>query len=248
MRRGTVLGALALAAVVAVPGLAQDAPVYDRYPLLWAMYFADHALGPRVSLVGDAQLRRAGSDLGPQQNLLRVGVLAQLGPGVRVGGGYAFAQSFDYGDFTPEGTVLEHRAWQQLSLSHGAGAVGLLHRFRLEERWIAPENSAPDGGRTWTFQWRVRYMIRGVLPLAGDPARAGHLYTFASDELFIRFGSNAPLSLFDQNRLFVGAGVTLARHLRLEASWLNLILVRGDGARREVGNGAALGLTWNAPL
>ena len=34
--------------------------------------------------------------------------------------------------------------------------------------------------------------------------------------------------------------------LRVEANWLNLVLLRGDGSRREVGNGLVLSLTWTA--
>lgn len=193
-------------------------------------------------------MRRVDFAANPQQFLARVGLLADVGPGVRAGGGYAFVASYDYGEFTPDGTFPEHRLWQQLSLSHRSNAVAFLHRIRLEERWLGlPSASDPDA-RDWTFQWRARYLLRTAVPLRGAPDRAGHLYAFGSDELFVRWGASQPTNLFDQNRLQLGLGVSLAPSLRLEAGWLYQLLLRGDGSQRESGNGLLLSLTSNASL
>jgi hypothetical protein len=234
------------ALLFAAPLRGQTSPTYDRYSLLWLAYFSDHAIADRLALVGDLQMRWAGSAANPQLFMVRAGVRADGGPGVRAGGGYASVESYDYGEFTPDGTVPEHRLWQQLNLSHKSNAVAFLHRFRLEERWLGlPSASAPDT-RDWTFQWRARYMLRTVVPLRGTPDRAGHVYAFGSDEIFVRFGASQPTNLFDQNRLQLGLGASLATNVRLEANWLNLLLLRGDGSQREVGNGLVLALTWNA--
>jgi hypothetical protein len=230
----------------AAPLHGQTAPTYDRYSLLWLAYFGDHAIADRLALIGDVQLRRVDFAANPQQFLARVGLLADVGPGVRAGGGYAYVESYDHGAFTPDGTVPEHRLWQQLNLSHRSNAVAFLHRFRLEERWLGlPAATAPDT-KDWTFQWRARYMLRTVVPLRGASDRAGHLYGFGSDEIFVKWGASQPTNLFDQNRLQLGLGVALAKDLRLEASWLNLQLLRGDGSKRESGNGLVLSLTSNA--
>ncbi|HEX5819866.1 MAG TPA: DUF2490 domain-containing protein, partial [Gemmatimonadales bacterium] len=87
-----------------------------------------------------------------------------------------------------------------------------------------------------------------TLPLHGAPDKAGHLYAVGSDELFVKWGASQPTNLFDQNRLQLGVGVGLAEHLRLEATWLNLQLLRGDGSKRESGNGLVLALMSNASL
>jgi hypothetical protein len=249
--RSRVAGLALLAGALILPATplrSQTAPSYDRYSLLWLAYFGDHAIAKRVALIGDVQLRRTDLGANAQQFLARVGVLANVGPGVRAGGGYAYVLSHDYGEFTPEGTFPEHRLWQQLNLSHNSNAVAFLHRFRLEERWLGlPARDASDS-RDWTFQWRARYMLRTVVPLHGAPTRAGRLYLFGSDELFVRWGASQPTNLFDQNRLQLGLGVSLAESLRLEASWLNVQLLRGDGSLRESGNGIVLSLTSNASL
>ncbi len=236
------------ALLCAAPLAGQTSPEYDRYSLLWLAYFGDHAIAPRLALIGDAQMRWVGSVDNPQLFMVRAGVLADVGPGVRAGGGYAYVESYDYGEFTPDGTVPEHRLWQQLNLSHRSNAVAFLHRFRLEERWLdLPSASDPDA-RDWTFQWRGRYMLRTVVPLRGAPDQAGHWYAFGSEELFVRWGASQPTNLFDQNRLQLGVGTALARNLKLEANWLNLLVLRGDGSRREVGNGLVLSLTWNGSV
>jgi len=254
-RRGSVvfrsrsvgLALIAGAALLhAAPLHGQTSPTYDRYSLLWLAYFGDHAIADRLALIGDVQMRWAGYAANPQLFMVRAGVLADVGPGVRAGGGYAYVESYDYGEFTPEGTVPEHRLWQQLNLSHKSNAVAFLHRFRLEERWLDLPSASEPNSRDWTFQWRGRYMLRTVVPLRGAPDRAGHVYAFGSEELFVRWCASQPTNLFDQNRLQLGVGASLAPSLRLEANWLNLLLLRGDGSRREVGNGLALSLTWNA--
>lgn len=226
----------------------QTAPTYDRYSLLWLIYFGDHAIADRLALVGDVQLRRVDFGANPQAFLARVGLLADVGPGVRAGGGYAFVASYDYGEFTPDGTVPEHRIWQQLNMSHQSNAVAFLHRIRLEERWLGQPSASEPDTRNWTFQWRARYMLRTVVPLRGAPDQVGQLYGFGSNELFVKWGASQPTNLFDQNRLQLGLGVSLAKDLRLEASWLNLQLLRGDGSQRESGNGLVLSLTSNASL
>jgi hypothetical protein len=241
-----LLGAAALLVALVGPAAAQAAPAYDRYSLLWLAWFGDHQLAPGWSLVGDAQIRTVDFGAEMQQLLLRAGVLADVGPGARVGGGYAFARSYDYGEFTPEDEVPEHRLWQQLNLAHRSNQVAFLHRFRLEQRWLDVPN-APDED-DWQFQWRVRYMFRATVPLAGAPAARGHLYGIAADEVFVKFGASQTTNLFDQNRLNLGLGVHLARHVRLEATYMNLVLLRGDGSRREVGNGLALGLWTTGAL
>jgi hypothetical protein len=230
------------------PLRAQATPTYDRYSLLWLAYIGDHAIAPRLALIGDVQLRRTDFGAEPQQFLARAGLLADIGPGVRAGGGYAYAVSYDYGDFTPDANVPEHRLWQQLNLSQKSNNVAFLHRFRLEERWLGVPDALDPDVKDWTFQWRARYMLRATLPLHGAPDRAGHLYAVGSDEVFIRWGASQPTNLFDQNRLQLGIGVGLARHLRLEATWLNLQILRGDGSKRESGNGLVLALLSNASL
>ena len=240
----TLLLTLALAMGGAATLPAQSAPQYDRYSVLWLGWFSDHAIAQGLAVIGDAQLRRTDFGDTQQQLLLRAGLLADVGPGVRAGGGYAFTNTSDYGEFTPDGEIAEHRIWQQLNLTHRSNAVAFLHRFRFEQRWIDVPNEPDEDD--WQFQLRVRYMLRATVPLRGDGTSSGDLYGLGSDEVFIRFGASQTSNLFDQNRLNLGLGVALARTLRLEASYFNLQLLRGDGTRRESGNGLMVALVSNA--
>ena len=230
------------------PLRGQTAPTYDHLSLLWFAYTGDHAIASGLSLIGDVQMRFVDFGAEPQQFLARAGLLADVGPGVRAGGGYAFTLSYDYSDFTADGTVPEHRVWQQLSLAHRSHKVAFQHRFRLEERWLGMADANAPETRDWTFQWRARYMLRTTVPLHADPARAGHVYAIGSDELFVKWGASQPTNLFDQNRLQLGVGVELGRTMRVEATWLNQQLLRGDGSQRESGNGLLLALSSNASL
>ena len=239
---------LGVALVWPGPLRSQTAPTYDHLSLLWLAYTGDHAIAHGVSLVGDVQLRFVDFGAEPQQFLARAGLLADVGPGVRAGGGYAYTLSYDYSEFTADGKVPEHRIWQQLSLTHKSNAVAFHHRVRLEERWLGMADALASDTRHWTFQWRARYMLRATVPLHGAPSRAGHLYAIGSDELFVKWGASQPTNLFDQNRLQLGVGVDLGRALRVEATWLNQQVLRGDGSQRESGNGLLLALSSNASL
>jgi hypothetical protein len=66
-----------------------------------------------------------------------------------------------------------------------------------------------------------------------------HLVTFPSHgaELARRRGA-----------LQLGVGFNLGGALRVEATWLNQQLLRGDGSQRESGNGLLLALSSNASL
>lgn len=64
----------------------------------------------------------------------------------------------------------------------------------------------------------------------------------------MKWGASQPTNLFDRNRLQLGVGVGLGCALRVEATWLNQQLLRGDGSQRESGNGLLLALSSNASL
>jgi len=195
---------LGVALVWPGPLRSQTAPTYDHLSLLWLAYTGDHAIAHGVSLVGDVQLRFVDFGAEPQQFLARAGLLADVGPGVRAGGGYAFTLSYDYSEFTADGKVPEHRIWQQLSLTHKSNAVAFHHRVRLEERWLGMADALAPDTRDWTFQWRARYMLRATVPLHGDPSRAGHLYAIGSGER--RISAFRSSTKRDSSRCCVGAG------------------------------------------
>jgi len=186
----------------------------------WLIVTADEAVSRRAALWFDGQWRRMGVGAEPQQLLLRPGVQWTLTPGVRVGGGYAYVATAPYGEAPSATPLREHRLWQQLALSHRAGPVTVSHRYRWEQRWLAPV--VGDETQDFQYQQRARYMIRaqtalGALTRAGQPVTA-----FVYDEMLLPVGHGTATGRLAQNRASVGIGIPLDAQHRIEVGYLNL--------------------------
>ena len=217
----------------------------------WLTYAGEHPLrrGSPTALYLEAQVRRA--DLGEewQQLLFRAGVTRALGAGVRAGVGYAHVTTHAYGELPAAADFPEHRAWQQLSLSHGVGRVGMAHRYRLEQRWVGrtgTDAADPERVTEWRYSNRARYLARGTLPLRREPRGAPYLY--GANEVFVSFGDNVQMNRLDQNRLMLGVGVPLASALRAELGYLNQYIVKGSGREFERNHTVQVTLSSSAPL
>lgn len=208
-------------AVLALPLPAQSAGWESVHQSsTWLIVTADQAVSPRTALWFDGQWRRMGLGAEPQQVLLRPGVQWTLTPGVRVGGGYAYVATAPYGEVPSATPLREHRLWQQLALSHRAGPVTVSHRYRWEQRWLAPV--VGDETQDFQYQQRARYMIRaqtalGALRRAGQPVTA-----FVYDEMLLPVGHGTATGRLAQNRASVGVGIPLDAHHRVEVGYLNL--------------------------
>lgn len=186
----------------------------------WYGAFVDQALSERSALWFDAQWRRMGAVAEPQQLLIRPGVQFTLAPGVRVGGGYAYIATAPYGEAPIAQPLREHRVWQQLALSHRAGALTVSHRYRFEQRWL--QSVVGDDLTPSQYQQRARYMVRaqGALPgvRVGDRAVLG----FVWDELLMPIGHADATLRVTQNRLGGGIGVPVNATQRVEIGYMNL--------------------------
>lgn len=211
----------------------------------WYGAFVDHAVSERTALWFDAQWRRMGIGENPQQLLIRPGVQRTLAPGVRVATGYAYVATAPYGALPSAAPTREHRLWQQLLLSHRAGAVNFTHRYRWEQRWLS--SVLEDGGRTPSaFQNRARYMARaqGALPAVQVGSRPA--FWFVWDELFLPVGHGDAAVRLAQNRLGGGVGVPIDARQRVELGYMNLW--NGVPAQRanEVNHTFTLSWVWSS--
>ena len=120
----------------------------------WYTVIVDQAITSRTSLWFDGSWRRMGLGSEPQQILLRPGLLFKLAEGVRIGAGYGYIATAPHGETPAPTPTREHRAWQQIMLSHHAGPVTLSHRYRFEERWLAPVINDEIG--PFAYQQRMR--------------------------------------------------------------------------------------------
>ncbi|MBX9939749.1 MAG: DUF2490 domain-containing protein [Candidatus Obscuribacterales bacterium] len=102
----------------------------------------------------------------------------------------------------------EQRIFQQFGVGHVLfKRLEVLHRTRLEERFIQNTNGA--------CSMRARYLLRFALPLKW------RLYAVVSDELFVNLNSveNGPLRGIDQNRLYAGIGRQMSNQVRMEVGY-----------------------------
>jgi hypothetical protein len=216
---------------------------------LWVNGFVDHAVSSRDANVGDFQWRRMEWGAEPQQFMWRLGLLRTIASGVRVGGGYAYAASAPYGEVPLPTPTREHRAWQQLLLTHRAGAMTVAHRYRLEQRWIAPVTTDPatDEKETgsYSYQNRARYQVRahGNLPMK---LRTGPLIGFVYDELLIPFGHGDPDVRVAQNRLGGGIGIPLSARQRLDVGYMNLWNALTAQRANEINHTLTISWNWTA--
>lgn len=236
--------AIATIALLLPPALgAQDWRTVHQ-PSTWLGTFVDHALTPRTALWFDGQWRRMGIGADPQQLLLRPGVQVTLAPGVRIAGGYAYIATAPYGEVPTPTPLREHRAWQQLLLSHRAGSLALTHRYRWEQRWLAPVGASGIG--RFAYQQRARYMVRaqGDLPALrlGDRPVLG----FVWNELLMPVGHSTAAARLTQNRIAAGVGVPAGARQRLEVSYLNLWNALPGPDVNEVNHTLSIAWVWTA--
>lgn len=190
--------------------------VTDTNHHAWYMYFGDHKLTDHWGLHTEAQFRRASLLSKPQQLLLRGGVNYTLASGPMLTAGYCFVKTYPYGDYPAKTASIEHRVYEQLQLAQPLGRITLLHRYRLEQRWVHPVGNNPA-----LYFNRARYLLKATLPLMGATLEPRELFLAAYDEVFLGFGRNVNRNLFDQNRAYLALGYKISPQASLEAGYLN---------------------------
>ncbi len=199
----------------------------DNNDIFWAPVTVQNRLSEKWFLHTEFQWRRTDRVQSPQQNLLRMGITWNAKPQHRFQAGYAWILTYPYGDFplAENGTFAERRAYQQwyfLSESAGKGVV-FSSRLRTEQRWLEVLD-ANNRFVSWNYLNRIRLMQRMQWPVKRIHE---NLYLALSDEIFIGFGKNVGLNVFDQNRLSGLLGLNLNKSVQLEIGVLNQILQQG---------------------
>jgi hypothetical protein len=176
------------------------------------------AISKKLSLHAEYQWRRDNVVKDWQQSLLRVGVNYKIHPQVTLHAGYGWIETFPYGKYTLASVPRrfpEHRVYEQVVVTANVGKASLLHRFRLEQRWLGRYASINTVRPSYVFLNRLRYMPRLDIPLGEK------WYTAFYDEIFIGFGRNVGENVFDQNRVSILIGYKANRNFRAEAGFLN---------------------------
>ncbi|RFP63374.1 DUF2490 domain-containing protein [Hymenobacter lapidiphilus] len=235
---GRWIGVLLLTLLATGPALAQNSRLTDRNSIGWYTNFTTLRFAERWSGHLEYQFRRENIITDWQQSLLRTGVNYTVNDKLTLRFGYAWIETFPYGDYPIQGAGFrfpEHRTYQMATLSNPIGRFEVSHRFMLEQRWVGRILRAADNTRDfdeWVYSNRLRYMGRVQMPL-GQPGAGGRgPYAAAYDELFIGFGENVGENVFDQNRLGLLLGYRFSPKFRMEGGFLQQIVQLG----REIDN------------
>jgi hypothetical protein len=236
---------LALLAATGAACLAGD--LHDHNANLWLTYSGNHPVSGPWGIHFDTQIRRAEFGDEWQQLLIRPGIQYTLNDQVTFAAGYAYVNTYPYGDFPAPDDFPEHRTWEQVSVRTPFLGLDWTHRLRLEQRFIGTFESTDIGTLEVTdyrYENRFRYLLRTMIPLSAS--RKTHLILW--DEVFINFGGEVMGNTFDQNRFFIGIGQTLGRGFRLEAGFMEQTVQRRGGRIWEHNHTLALYLVSNSPL
>lgn len=191
----------------------------------WYNYFGTFKVADKWGIHTEYQWRREQLITNRQQSLLRVGVNYQPNSGVLFRAGYAWIETFPYGEFPINGLgrdFTEHRIFQMAQLSHKQKNVQISHRFMLEQRFVGRYSSQNVTKEDeFPLLHRMRYMFRANIPLCkqGDISKSPYIAVY--DEIMIGFGPNVAANVFDQNRIGLLLGKPIAKGVRIEGGYLN---------------------------
>ncbi len=212
---------------------SQVARYSDINNIGWLVMNFDVRLNDKLDIVSDHQIRRDEWGLKSQQYLHRAGLNYRVNKKVSLLAGYAFIQTFPYGDMnypvsSSRVNFPENRIFQQLTVKDQVGAMELTHRYRLEQRWVASQiREYSHDINEWKMSNRFRYMLRFQMPFRGVVTETKSWYFAGYNELFLSFGRHVGFNVFDQNRSALLIGYKAGKVFRLEAGPFAQILQLG---------------------
>ncbi|MCC9070145.1 DUF2490 domain-containing protein [Flavobacterium sp. F-65] len=122
--------------------------------------------------------------------------------------GYMFLVLEPYNSDMEKKIRYENRPFQQVSFKNKIGRTVLLHRYRIEERFL----TNPDD-----FIVRLRYLISFKIPL-NKASEKNTLYGILKNEIRMNVVKEEQ---FDSNRITAGLGINLGEKSALEFSFVN---------------------------
>ena len=196
----------------------------------WAATFQNYKLNSRIGVYFDGQWRSTGQVQQMHALLLRPGVNFYFNPSFTGTVGYAFIpQLRSAGEVT--GYLPEHRVWEQMVFTHRMSMgkhrsqAMVSHRVRLEQRHIPRYHREGNAlaGDGHHYAGRLRYFVRGVVPMGQQTARfeKGWFAALQNEIFFNTGGYSSTGKTFDQNRAYLAAGYRLSSQLDLEMGYMN---------------------------
>ena len=206
-----------------VPSFSQEQRITDNNSIGWLVYTGTFKIKSKIAIHTEYQWRRVHGIKNWQQGLFRTGINYALRKEVNLNAGYAFAQTFPYGDYPGIASFPEHRIYEQVVLKNPIGKTDISHRFTLEQRFLRmPSMQNGQIITDWRYMNRMRYRLRAEIPIN----KKAWSIAF-QDEVFIGWGKNIGANVFDQNRLAVLLAHKVNQTIKIEAGYLNQILQQG---------------------
>ncbi|TBX69587.1 DUF2490 domain-containing protein [Flavobacterium silvisoli] len=190
---------------------------------VWFAYAGQYKVAEHWGYHIEAQFRMDNQLEQNLQNLYRIGAVYFISSTKNLTAGYALVNTFDTGK---EHFFKENRIWEQYQYTKKwhADKNMMLHRLRLEQRWVGSLGTV-DGNVVSmgsNYQNRLRYFNRNLFHIANLKATDEEIYAVLQNEIFINLGDNKVNSnVFDQNRFLIGLGLNYNNHIRLELGYMN---------------------------
>jgi Protein of unknown function (DUF2490) len=223
-----ILSFILLLTVFFPAAYAQNTRIKDNNTIGWWAAFGTFNFNTKWGLHTEYQWRREDIITDWQQSLTRVGVNYRVNPKLSLRAGYAWIETFNYGDIPIQAagkTFTEHRTYQMATLTDKISNADISHRFMLEQRWIGRYiNPAASKEDDFFYVNRFRYMFRIQQSLIKAKKPGKELYGAIYDEVLLGFGKNVNENVFDQNRLGVLFGYRFSPAFRLEGGYFNQIV------------------------
>jgi hypothetical protein len=197
-----------------------------------------------VGLHLESQIRRADYGEHWQQLLLRPGINYTISPALTLSAGYAWVETYPYGDIPVAADFPEHRCGSRPSFrtkpSASTGRIVSGWSSAASAKWHAATGDVTN----WRYENRIRYMLRTTIPLSDDKK----WYLALWDEVFFNFGSNVSMNYLDQNRAFIGLGRQLSDTTKLEIGFMEQTVQRRGGNVWENNHTVTVWLTSKWPI
>jgi len=181
----------------------------------WLIYFGNQKINQNWNWHNEVQYRNYDFIGDTNQLLLRTGIgynLTENNNNVLLG--YAFVSTYKYiPNYDQKVESNEHRIFQQFITKQNFGRFYLLHRYRVEERFL------PDD-----FQMRLRCFLNVNLPLNKKTLDKNAIYLSAYNEIFV----NTEKPLFDRNRIYAALGFVINKNFKVEAGFMSQILEQSN--------------------
>jgi len=184
--------------------------VFSQAPSFWYSYLGNVNFSQEITMHNELQVRNYDYGANLEQFMFRNGIGWNLTPSNNLLLGYAYIYSQPKSDNNAniENGFVEHRIFQQFITKQHYGRFNLIHRYRLEERFVKND-----------LKFRFRYWLAAQVALNKSTFEKGTIFLSLYNEVFLNLES----TYFDRDRLYGAVGYILSDELKLEAGVLRQV-------------------------